>query len=66
MTDDTAFSFWIFKGGLSMTTYAKFNEFLNVGYFLNGLSSFRCYSDLVEYLTMPLRTGNIIILHHLW
>ena len=41
-----------FQRGFDNIAYAKFDEFLTVGYFLNGL--FRCYFHLVEYPTMPL------------
>ena len=37
MDGETPFLFVIFKGGMTMIAYAKFNEFLTVGYFLNGL-----------------------------
>ena len=36
MTGDP-FLFWIFNGDLTMMAYAKFNGFLTVAYFLNGL-----------------------------
>ena len=36
VSGDSPVLFWIFKGYLRMTAYAKFHGFLTVGYFLNG------------------------------
>ena len=37
MTGNLHFLFWIFNGDQTLTAYAKFNEFLPVGYFFNEL-----------------------------
>ena len=39
--------FWTFKGDLTMTVYAKFDEFLTVRHFLNGL-------EVLDDRNMPL------------
>ena len=44
------FLVWIFKRDLTIIAYAKFDEFLIVGYF----KSFRCYCHSVGYSTMPM------------
>ena len=41
----TPFSFYTFKGKLTVIAYEKCNEFLNAGYILNG---FKCFDRLIK------------------
>ena len=57
MTGEPPSLFWISKGVLTRTAYAKFCGILIVGYVLNEFKwilSFRCHCQLVEYPNMPL------------